>query len=713
MPAVVVALALAALSLGVLPLELPLRLLLLLALGALSWACTRRWPWTARSLAMALLPLLLIWGLVQGNHPGAADPSRLVGAGSATVLEGRLTADPQASASGEGCRAVLEQAGGATELRFEPCPPLRQGWRLRVQGELRRPAQGPHPLLSSAAERLARRGIWSQMGVEQVEVVERPATPVADLRRRMAEALIQQGGADRGGVLAALVLGSAVVPVPVGVREAFRLAGLSHALAASGFHLTVLLGAVMVLGRRLGRPLRWGLALGAMLLFLVLAGPQPSVVRAVLMGAVAFAVLESGQRGRPLGVLLLTVFVMLLAQPLWLLDVGFQLSVAATAGLMLTARDLEAVLARHFERWGLRRGSGPLAAGVAVPLAASLWTLPLQLLHFGSVPLVAVPANLVVTPLLTPLTLGAMAMALAAVLVPPLLTLLAWPLVPLTGVLLGLTRLFASIPGAQWQLGRPSPALVLLFSLGLLPLLVPCLGRWRWRGQEGSGGPVSMRITGRHLGAGVAALAIGVHLALIGGDRLLLVHQGQADLLVATHRGRGVLVSNRGDGLSCSRARQLALGLGLQRYEWLLVSDPLAPADPLCWRSLSPLSITTGGVRAPLAAGQRLESPGLHLSALGADGLALRLQVGQHPWLLMPDRQALNSWREATGMALRGEPPAGLWVGFRPGRRERDWLRSLAPRRLWLSGAPPTWPGGLPAGWSASGASGSLQGEAG
>jgi competence protein ComEC len=306
-----------------------------------------------------------------------------------------------------------------------------------------------------------------------------------------------------------------------------------------------------------------------------------------------------------------------------------------------------------------------------------------------------------------------MAMALAAVLVPPLLTLLAWPLVPLTGVLLGLTRLFASIPGAQWQLGRPSPALVLLFTLGLLPLLVPSLGRWRWQGPELTGGPVAGWVTGRHLGAALATLAIGVHLALIGGDRMLLVHQGEADLLVATHRGRGVLVSRRGDGLSCSRARQLALGLGLQRYEWLLVSDPLAPADPLCWRSLSPLAITSGGERAPLAPGQRLESPGLNLSALGTDGLALRLQVGHHPWLLMPDRQALNSWREGAGVAARGDPPAGLWLGFRPRWLERDWLRSLAPRRLWLSGAPPTWPGGLPAGWSASGASGSLQGDAG
>lgn len=702
MSAVVVALALVALSLGVVPLADPVRWLALAPLMAWTGWLSQRHAWGLRQrvLLLSLLPLLLVWGLIHQNHPGPADPSRLVGAARVAVLEGRLAADPQPLSAGEGCRAVLEQAGGATELRFSACTDLRQGWRLRVSGALQRPASGPHPLLSSAAERLARQGIWSQMRVAKVEVLERPATPVADLRRRMAAALLEQGGPDKGGVLAALVLGSAVVPVPLAVREAFRVAGLSHALAASGFHLTVLLGAVMVLGRRSPRAIRWTLAGGAMLLFLLLAGPQPSVVRAVLMGAVAFAVLESGQRGRPLGVLLLTVLLMLLVQPLWLLDVGFQLSVAATAGLMLTSRDLETALARRLallsaSPWA-RRLSGGVAAGLAVPLAASLWTLPLQLLHFGSVPLWAVPSNLVVSPLLTPLTLGAMAMALLAVLAPPLLALLAWPLVTLTGVLLAITRWFAALPMAQWQLGRPSAVLVLLFSLGLLPLLVGPLGRWH---------------RGRACGVALIALASTVHLAQIGGDQILLVHQGAGDLLLVTHHGRGALMSTRSDGLSCNRARQLALGLGLQRYDWVLVSDPVAPADPACWHALSPLVLSSGEQRLPLAPGQRLESPGLSLEHLAAGGLALRLQVGEHLWVLLPDRQSLWAWQQA----VVGAQPrlAGLWLGFRPRRAERIWLASLAPPRLWLSGRAPPGKGSLPRGWFASGESGSLQGQAG
>ena len=723
MAAVVVSLALLALGLGVLPLPLALQLGgtgLLIALGL--WVCR---PQRARWLLALLLPLLLAWGL--GHRPGPApgDPVALVKGGShqrvAIERIGTLLADPQPNLDGRGCRVPVQWRQGRSELRFSPCPKLQEGWRLQVSGPMRRPRPAPHPLLAGPAERLARQGIWTVLEVEQWSLLAKPATPVADLRRRMAQALLERGGPAAGGVLAALVLGSAVVPVPLEVRDAFRVSGLSHALAASGFHLTVLLGAVMALARGGPRPLRWGLALGAMLLFLLLAGPQPSVVRAVVMGAMAFLVQESGRRNRPLGVLLLCLLLMLVWQPAWLLDVGFQLSVAATAGLLLTARPLEAKLAgptpSKARQW--------LAVAVSVPLAASLWTLPLQLLHFGSVPLYAVAANLAVDPLLTPLTLGAMAMALVAVTVPALLGLLAWPLVPLTELLLWISRQFAALPLAQWQLGRVDPVLVVLFSAGLLPwLLAGPAGIRRWRGP----------------GLGFLAASLLLHLGQSAGDHLLLVHEGERDLLVARHGGRGALVSRSADRFSCGRARQLATGLGLQRYDWVLVSDPVPSQTPECWQGLSdtvisavgdPTSIkeitpideptgigeaarigepahplagappapeTQGAIPASpdaqigpsLQLGQQLQSPGLTWTPLATDSQAALLQVGAQRWLLLPDRQSWHSWRDRQ-QGSQG-PLNGLWLGFPPRRSERPQLPDLRPDRLWITaGATPGW----------------------
>ena len=362
--------ALLALAIGVLPLAGPMQAgLLALLLGGVAWFA-RRQPRLACALVLLML-LLWGWGLLNQPRPGANDPVQRIPANAMeqpVAVTARLLEDPQLDPSGQRCRALAALAGGRSELQFSPCGAFRQGWRLQLQGVLRRLPPAPHPLLAGPAERLQRREAWSALRVESWRVLERQATPVADLRRRMAAALQTIGGPDAGGVLSALVLGSAVSPLTSEVREAFRAAGLSHALAASGYHLTVLLGAMMLVARGLVAPLRWALALGAMAGFLLLAGPQPSVVRAVLMGAVAFALQESGRCSRPLAVMLLCLLLMLVIRPAWLLDVGFQLSAAATAGLILSARPLE----QQLQRWG-----PPWAAGSpGVPVDTRAWSLP-------------------------------------------------------------------------------------------------------------------------------------------------------------------------------------------------------------------------------------------------------------------------------------------------------------------------------------------------
>ncbi|KEF42830.1 MAG: hypothetical protein ER33_02875 [Cyanobium sp. CACIAM 14] len=381
---------------------------------------------------------------------------------------------------------------------------------------------------------------------------------------------------------------------------------------------------------------------------------------------------------------------MLLLWPAWLHDVGFQLSAAATAGLVLTARPLEQALAARLPGDTAGWWQGWLAPALAVPVAASLWTLPLQLLHFGTVPVYAVPANLLAAPLLTPLTLGAMALAAVALLTPPLLPALLLPLAWLAELLRQLAQAFADLPMAQWQSGRPLPGLVLAFALALLGLVLPGLDRRR-------------RLLAAGLGAGVLAL----HLLLLSGDQLLLVHQAGTgagrDLLLARHRGRAALVSTRADGFSCRQAGQLAQGLGLVRFDWALLLDPVATADPGCWQRQAGRVVAYGDGGAPLAMGQRLASPGLAVEALAMDSHALRLHLGPLRWLLLPDRQSLATWRSLTGH--RGDD--GLWLGFPPRPGERRALLAHGPGRVWLSGAPAA-SAPLPAGWRASGASGAL-----
>ena len=137
----------------------------------------------------------LFWG---APTPSRADPSRLIQTPPATVaISGRLLADVRRFPSG--CSALLEldrigarRVDGRTELQLPECPaPLLQGWRVQATGVLRRPLPAAHPLLPGSAERLARQGSWSQLRVESIEVLQRPWTPLADLRRDVAQRLQQ------------------------------------------------------------------------------------------------------------------------------------------------------------------------------------------------------------------------------------------------------------------------------------------------------------------------------------------------------------------------------------------------------------------------------------------------------------------------------------------------------------------------------------------
>jgi len=227
-------------------------------------------------IALCLLLHGLIWG---APVPLPDDPAQLIRTGSIpVVLTGRILRD--ARLFDGACSALIavqridgQRRRGRTEILLRPCPdPPLQGWRLRLVGRLSSPTSGPHSRLPGSAERLSRLGSWSQLRADELIVLQRPWTPIADRRRSIAQMFEAVAGPRRGGLLAALVLGGAQVALPADLREAFRVAGLSHTLAASGFHLSVLLGFALWLGRCLKLRRRLFIALTALVIFPLLGG---------------------------------------------------------------------------------------------------------------------------------------------------------------------------------------------------------------------------------------------------------------------------------------------------------------------------------------------------------------------------------------------------------------------------------------------------------
>lgn len=191
------------------------------------------------------------------------------------------------------------------------------------------------------------------------------------------------------------------------VEEDFRRSGLTHLMAVSGTNLTIVLGVVMLLARAagLGRRLLWlagGLSIVA---FVLLARPDPSVVRAAAMGAVGVAALGFGARG---GVRALSwaVIGLLFVDPWLARTPGFILSAVATAGILLLTRPIADRLRKWMPRW--------CALAVAVPLAAQLACTPAIAALSGEISLVAVFANLLAGPAVAPATIAGLAGGLVA-----------------------------------------------------------------------------------------------------------------------------------------------------------------------------------------------------------------------------------------------------------------------------------------------------------
>ena len=268
-----------------------LSLVALLVGGLVAWGRAFRRPRKAMAVLAVMLCLVSTrCGTGAMPQPRPGDPSLFIppdGTPLAVRLVGRIHAD--GAVTNGRCRSLLEVSSlngqfsrGRTELTLDPCStPLLTGTWLQVEGELRRPQPGSHPLLARGDERLALQRTWSRLRTDELHVLRQDWTPLADARRTIAQRFTEAAGEQQGGLLAALVLGGAQVSLPQSLRDGFRVTGLSHALAASGFHLSVLLGTTLACTRTLLPALRIAAGSGAMALFLALAGAQPSVVRCV------------------------------------------------------------------------------------------------------------------------------------------------------------------------------------------------------------------------------------------------------------------------------------------------------------------------------------------------------------------------------------------------------------------------------------------------
>lgn len=337
---------------------------------------------------------------------------------------------------------------------------LYPGETVAVTGVLYKPKPALNPGAFDFSVYLAKEGAFAGFSGRQVSGVdEQQQQPWGRwiLQQRITRSQLHWLGSPQGQLVTSMVLGSQAVDIPYDIREQFVHAGLAHILAASGTQTSLILGWILILTRRFSVKVQLGCGTLALLIFIGLTGAQPSVLRAAIMGFGALVALVTQRKVKPLGSLLVAATVLLLFNPLWIWDLGFQLSFLATLGLLVTVPPLTQRL-----DWL----PPTIASLITIPLAASLWTLPLQLYIFGIVAPYSTAANIISAPLISLISIGGFISALAAVIHSTAGSAVALLLSYPTELLIAIVQLFNKLPGNSVAIGTISAVqLLLLYTL--------------------------------------------------------------------------------------------------------------------------------------------------------------------------------------------------------------------------------------------------------
>lgn len=658
------------------PLLPPVSLLSALAVGAFAVAAPRPWKLglSSRQWGVAAIAVLLA-----GTHlslrtpaPSANDISHYVERAQSIapthLVSGIVIDEPQLNRGLKGKfrlrAAQLQIQDDAGDVTFQvqahgilyvtaPLPQvtgLHAGQRIRAKGRLYRPQPALNPGGFDFQAYLESQGIFAGLAADELQFSSTPAWGLWQLRQRVTQTQVKALGSPLGQLVSAMALGRKAVDLPFDLQDLFSQVGLAHTVAASGFHVSLLLGSVLVLVRSRTGTVQLGVGLTVLGSYVALTGLQASVVRAALMGVAALVGLALERQVKPLGALLLAITVMLLFNPNWIWDVGFQLSVAATFGLLVMVPTLSK---------GLDWLPVTLVPLLAVPVAATLWTLPLMLYHFNVMSGVSIVLNAIATPLITLISLGGIgtsAIALVSTSVGQVAaSFLYYPL----QLLLWLANTSHQLPGSAISVGQISIWQLLgLYGVLALTLVGDRRSFLRWVL------PVSF--------LGLLLLPIGWR--LFTQQRITLLATGDELVWVMQDHGRTTLLNSGGGNTAFYTVQPFLRQAGVNHLA-AAIAPALTPEAAAVWQSLLqqvPSAALYGGgdvppdaelsaIYQPLTVGQSSRVGRLTVQPLGTENPILRLTTHQS-WLLLPSLSLeLQTHLAGAGSVLRSQ--VLVWPG--------------------------------------------------
>lgn len=552
--------------------------------------------------------------------------------------------------------------GGRLRLAGRGAPPdLRAGDVVTADGRFRRGRPAGNAGERAERDALSRRGLVGVLAISRggsVRVQRRGGPTlrgvVAGVRARLVRTVRSALPEPHDGLFLSLLLGVDAF-LPADLYRAFSRAGLVHLVVVSGTQIGIVVGTLVWIGRAARMPRVPAAVVAAVGVggFAMLVGWAPSVGRAVIMAAVALGGVVLGRPTDRAATMAAAALVLLAVQPAALFDVGFQLSFAATWGLLFLGPVVHALVraVAHRHDRPTRPFAARLAAGVAgglsATLAAQVAVAPLLAAHFQGLPVAGLAANVAVLPLIAVLIP-------AGFVVLPLVALVPWAAGPVLGLfrlpLDGIVAIAEWFGGLRWAL-LPTPPLDAWLAAAALGLL-------------GTAAACAAMPPGRARPPGVLLAGAGVLLVVLwwrppappDGLIVTVLDVGQGDsVLIQSPAGRVALVDGGGEvgeragwDVGLHRVVPALRRAGVRRLDVVLLSHPHedhAGGLPAVMENFPVGVVLDPGVPHPSPGYRRLlraveARRTLYRSA--RRGLAVDLGAGTALAILHPPDEALN-----------------------------------------------------------------------
>jgi competence protein ComEC len=388
------------------------------------------------------------------------------------------------------------------------------GDRVKVGGALRLPGQFD---TFSYTDFLARDGIFSLMRDATLEIINRGEgspfySAIFALKTQTQAVIARYLPEPHAGLLTGILLGNQRGLSPA-LGDDFSAVGASHIIAISGFNMAIISGVVMGLLERLRVGKRWAafIGIGFLVLYTILVGAGATVFRAALMSSLLIIAPLLNRKTFIPSTLAFVVLLLTLQNPSAIWDISFQLSFLAVLGLALFVEPLQKLLDRALltalPTDYARTASNFLSDALIVTLAAQIATLPLMLLYFQRLSLVALAVNMLIIPMQSVLmVLGAIATLVGFVL-PFLAQILFFWDILLLGWTIAIVRLFADLPFADAPLALDARVVGLYYVLLIVGAIMTATRSNVW-------GILGQRLRARPIVSVISAAGVGIVMLL-------------------------------------------------------------------------------------------------------------------------------------------------------------------------------------------------------